>query len=469
MAEWKQLGWREWLLLDDVCGCRLYSIADGGVLLAMTTYKKGSSTRAALCQPRSLCSNQQERGCCVMVEYWPSFSNTGRTLHSNCTAVQCPPPRPHGNSTCHHTTQQTSSVLAAVRTAFSLCHYRYTTPTALLSVTCPCPLVAVLTRTLPATFALFLRHHLLHRTICRRCCTVSLIPQLDPSLPVEQRVSSFIANLTLDEKINLTQNGNAPIPRISLPNYDWWSEASHGIAWGGKATVFPSPIALAATWNSALMYSAGRVIGNEARGRYNDYRRQHGNDSTTFYGLNFYAPNINMFVHSQWGRGQETFGEAPVLSGQLTAAQYVMGVQGNVSEAEYLQAGATAKHFALFSGWVRDLTEHGVESNPGPFEFNNDETEYVEVYSVNGRVHFMTYRAPQPSVRDLFCSLQAKAELIGHPAPTGHEWGALEDAAGMVRTWEDPVGAGKYKVVATMREYYVQGQSRLHPILSTQW
>ena len=174
-------------------------------------------------------------------------------------------------------------------------------------------------------------------------------PWLDPSLPIERRVSSFIANLTLDDKVALLQNGNSAIPRLDLPAYDWWSEASHGVAWAGVATVFPSPIALAATWNSTLLYRAGRVVSNEARGRYNDYRQKNNNNSATFFGLNFYAPNVNMFVHPQWGRGQETFGEDPVLSGRL-GAEYVQGIQGNASgEAKYVQAGATAKHFFVFN------------------------------------------------------------------------------------------------------------------------
>ena len=174
-------------------------------------------------------------------------------------------------------------------------------------------------------------------------------PWLDPSLNIDQRVASLIANLTVDDKVSLLQNGNPAIPRLGLHAYDWWSEASHGIAWGGKATVFPSPIALAATWNRTLLHAAGRVISNEARGRHNDYRAKNNNDSVTFYGLDFYAPNINLVVHSQWGRGQETFGEDPVLTGQL-AVQYVVGVQGNASgDAKYLQASTTAKHWALFN------------------------------------------------------------------------------------------------------------------------
>ena len=121
-------------------------------------------------------------------------------------------------------------------------------------------------------------------------------PWLDPSLPIDQRVSSFIANLTVDEKVSLLQNSNPAIPRIGLPAYDWWSEASHGVAWIGRATAFPSPIALAATWNSALLYQAGRVVSDEGRGRHNDYMQHHNNDSDTFYGVNFFAPNINMFM-----------------------------------------------------------------------------------------------------------------------------------------------------------------------------
>ena len=184
-------------------------------------------------------------------------------------------------------------------------------------------------------------------------------PWLDPSLPIEQRVSALIGNLSVQDKIDYLGNSNPAIDRLGLPSYDWWSEASHGVAWGGKATVFPSPIALAATWNRTLVYGSGRVVSNEGRGRYNDYRANNNNNSATFYGLNFYAPNINLFVHSQWGRGQETFGEDPVLTGQL-AAQYVLGIQGNASGTEkYLQAGATAKHFFVFN-YANDVNDDSV-------------------------------------------------------------------------------------------------------------
>ena len=188
--------------------------------------------------------------------------------------------------------------------------------------------------------------------ICSTSATAAAsypFPWLDPSLPIEQRVSSFIANLTVDDKVNLLQNSNPAIPRIGLAAYDWWSEASHGVAWIGKATAFPSPIALASSWNVTLQYGAGRVVSTEGRALHNDYTQQHNNDSDTFYGVNFFAPNVNMFIHAQWGRGQETFGEDPVLTGRLAAA-YVQGIQGNASgEEKYLQAGATAKHFFVFN------------------------------------------------------------------------------------------------------------------------
>ena len=119
-------------------------------------------------------------------------------------------------------------------------------------------------------------------------------PWLDPSLPLDQRVSSLIANLTVPDKIGLLQNTNPAIPRMQLPAYDWWSEASHGVAWIGRATAFPSPIALASTWNPKLLHDAGRVVSNEGRGLYNDYRARNGNNSDEFYGVNFFAPNINM-------------------------------------------------------------------------------------------------------------------------------------------------------------------------------
>ena len=175
-------------------------------------------------------------------------------------------------------------------------------------------------------------------------------PWLDPTLPLSTRISTLLSNLTLAEKISLSMHSNPPLLRVGLPGYSWWSEGSHGVAWAGVATVFPSPIALAASFNAPMQAVIGRVVSNEARGKHNDDARKNaGNTTTDWFGLSFYAPNVNLAVHAQWGRLQECYGEDPYLTGTM-ASQYVRGLQGNQTGRDaYLQAGATVKHFWGFN------------------------------------------------------------------------------------------------------------------------
>ena len=187
-------------------------------------------------------------------------------------------------------------------------------------------------------------------------CYVSLVrsadfPWFDPTLPIATRVSSLISQLTLEEKIAQVTGGDNAVPRLGLPQFAWCSEGSHGVARAGRATVFPSPIALGATFDTSLVLQAGRVLADEARAKNNVYEAEHHNDSVIWYGVNFYAPNINLFTHTRWGRGQETFTEDPHLSARLAVA-YVRGMQGDWgmagSKARYVQASATCKHFFAY-------------------------------------------------------------------------------------------------------------------------
>ena len=151
--------------------------------------------------------------------------------------------------------------------------------------------------------------------------------------------------LTVAEKLSLMSNKQPAIGRLGLPYYDWESEGSHGVARAGRATVFPSPIMMAATFSASISYRAGRVVSMEGRGKFNDYVKRHGGNNTRWYSLDFLAPNINLFLHPLWGRGQETYGEDPFLTAEM-GAQYVLGIQNwdpsNASTA-YVEAGATCK------------------------------------------------------------------------------------------------------------------------------
>ncbi len=167
----------------------------------------------------------------------------------------------------------------------------------------------------------------------------------DPALPFETRVNDLVSRMTLEEKVSQMMNSAPAIPRLGVPEYDWWNEALHGVAFSGEATVFPQAIGLGATFDQKLIGRVADVISTEARAKYNEAQRQ-GNHKR-FYGLTFWSPNINIFRDPRWGRGQETYGEDPYLTGRLGVA-FVRGLQGD--DPKYLKTVSTPKHYAVHSG-----------------------------------------------------------------------------------------------------------------------
>ncbi len=175
--------------------------------------------------------------------------------------------------------------------------------------------------------------------------------------PVEARVADLISRLTLEEKVSQMMMTSPAIPRLGVPAYDWWNEGLHGIARAGEATVFPQAIALAATWNPGLHQRIADVISTEARAKNNEAVRLQGGNTQRYQGLTIWSPNINIFRDPRWGRGQETYGEDPFLTGQL-AVSFVQGLQGD--DAQYLKTVATVKHFAVHSG--PEPARHGFDA-----------------------------------------------------------------------------------------------------------
>jgi beta-glucosidase len=173
----------------------------------------------------------------------------------------------------------------------------------------------------------------------------SSLPYLNPTLPIEKRVSDLVARMTLEEKASQLVNQARAIPRLQVPAYDWWSEALHGVANAGTATVFPEPIGLAATFDVPLIHDMAVVIGTEARAKHNEAVRAGRRD--IMEGLDFWSPNINIFRDPRWGRGQETYGEDPFLTGRMGVA-FVTGMQGD--DPRYFRVISTPKHFAVHSG-----------------------------------------------------------------------------------------------------------------------
>jgi beta-glucosidase len=181
----------------------------------------------------------------------------------------------------------------------------------------------------------------------------------DPSVATDKRVDDLVSRMTLEEKVLQMQHAAPAIPRLGIPSYDWWSEALHGIARSGHATVFPQAIGMAATWDTHLVHREAEVIATETRAKYNQAQRE-GNHSI-FYGLTLWSPNINIFRDPRWGRGQETYGEDPFLTAKLGVA-FVSGLQGN--DPKYLKAVATPKHYAVHSG--PETERHGFNVNVSP-------------------------------------------------------------------------------------------------------
>jgi beta-glucosidase len=175
--------------------------------------------------------------------------------------------------------------------------------------------------------------------------TTSNAVYLDPSQPINVRVDDLISRMTLEEKASQLVNQARAIPRLHVPAYDWWSEALHGVANAGTATVFPEPIGLAATFDPPLIHEMAVVIGTEARAKHNQAVRAGRRD--IMEGLDFWSPNINIFRDPRWGRGQETYGEDPFLTGRMGVA-FVTGLQGD--DPKYFRVISTPKHFAVHSG-----------------------------------------------------------------------------------------------------------------------
>ena len=159
---------------------------------------------------------------------------------------------------------------------------------------------------------------------------------LNPRLPISRRVDDLVSRMTLEEKIAQMMNKAPAVERLGVPAYDWWNEALHGVAYAGAATVFPQAIGLGATWDEELMRSVADTISTEARAKYNDAVRR--DFRKRFYGLTFWSPNINIFRDPRWGRGQETYGEDPYLTGRLGVA-FVKGLQGD--DPKYLKVVST--------------------------------------------------------------------------------------------------------------------------------
>jgi len=173
----------------------------------------------------------------------------------------------------------------------------------------------------------------------------------------EKQANEIIAQMTLEEKFSQLMNETPGIPRLGIEPYDWWNEGLHGVGRDGRATVFPQPIGLGATFNPVLIRDIGDAIATEARAKYIVARRN--KNYSRYTGLTFWSPNVNIFRDPRWGRGMETWGEDPFLTGSMGSA-FVQGMQGN--DPNYLKVAACGKHYAVHSG--PEATRHTVNVEP---------------------------------------------------------------------------------------------------------
>jgi beta-glucosidase len=172
------------------------------------------------------------------------------------------------------------------------------------------------------------------------------LPYRNPQLTPAERARDLVSKMSLEEKALQLGHDAPALPRLGIPKYNWWNEGLHGVARAGIATVFPQAIGMAATWDVDRMRNTADVISTEFRAKY--LERRHPDGGSDFYrGLTVWSPNLNIFRDPRWGRGQETYGEDPYLTGRIGIA-FIRGLQGD--DPKYYKTIATSKHFAVHSG-----------------------------------------------------------------------------------------------------------------------
>ena len=206
------------------------------------------------------------------------------------------------------------------------------------------------------------------------------LPFQDRTLPIDRRIDDLVSRMTLEEKASQMVNRTRAIPRLNVPEYNIWSEALHGVAGGGFATVFPQAIGLAATFDVPTLHEMAQATAREARVKYNQAAKA-GRAGRMMGGLTFYSPNINIFRDPRWGRGQETYGEDPFLSARLGVA-FITGMQGD--DLDHPVVTATAKHYAVHSG--PEPLRHGFDAKASAHDIEDTYLPAFRAAVVEGKV-----------------------------------------------------------------------------------
>ena len=252
-------------------------------------------------------------------------------------------------------------------------------------------------------------------TVCVLPALSQTLPYQNPQLTAEQRADDLLKRLTLEEKVSLMMDTSPAINRLQIPQFQWWNEALHGVGRNGYATVFPITMAMAASWDDALLHRVFTAVSDEARVKARQAKAS-GN-IRRYQSLSFWTPNINIFRDPRWGRGQETYGEDPFLTAQMGLA-VVRGLQGYTYDGKpisnsYKKLLACAKHFAVHSGpeWnrhtfnVEDLPERDLwETYLPAFKSLVQEGEVAEVMCayqrIDGQPCCSQHRYEQQILRD---------------------------------------------------------------------
>ncbi len=196
-------------------------------------------------------------------------------------------------------------------------------------------------------------------------CKTTKCKYLETSLSPQERAADLVSRMTLEEKATQVGHTAVAIPRLGVPEYNWWNEGLHGVARAGFATVFPQAIGMAASWDEPMMQKVGDVVSTEFRAKY--LETLHPNGGSDFYrGLTVWSPNINIFRDPRWGRGQETYGEDPYLTSRLGIG-YIKGLQGD--DPKFFKTIATSKHFAVHSG--PESNRHKESVFPTPYDLED--------------------------------------------------------------------------------------------------
>ena len=282
------------------------------------------------------------------------------------------------------------------------------------------------------------------------CVGAQTFPFQDTSLTVGERVEDLLARLTLEEKLSLMEHRNPAIPSLGLPAYSWWNEALHGVGRNGRATVWPMPIALAATFRPWAVREMFSDVALEARMKYAEARNADSavawREPTDYTGISFFTPNINIFRDPRWGRGMETYGEDPFLTAWMGLA-CVQGLQQDwlVSESEGLATAACLKHLAVHSG------PEGLRHEFDAQVSNRDlRTTYLPAFE---------YIIKNSHVQQVMCGYN---RLNGEPCCTNnhlldsilrHEWGydglIVTDCWALNDCWERDTVIPRHKTHAT--------------------